>query len=238
MYRAIVASPLEFERRLGNVETDISAVMGSNSDVGVALDEWNLWWSPTQLLVPRWTLRDALFVCGVFHVMHRMSGLVKMGNIAQLVNVLGVLSASGDRVYRSALYYPFLMYCRLAGSRRLDVAVECETFSSPRLGGVPAMRDVPVLDCSATLSDDGKTLTLFVINRHIDDDVAADLGVGGFTPGHRVEAHCLNGPAADAHNWYGKDEVVGITRSRHDSGDVLPRYTFPAHSTTALVFKK
>ncbi|MBU4194849.1 MAG: hypothetical protein KKE79_00135 [Actinobacteria bacterium] len=237
VYRAIVASPLEFERRLLETEEDINAVMGPDSGIGVALDEWNLWWSPTQLLVPRWTLRDALFVCGVFHAMHRMSRFVKMGNIAQLVNVLGVLSASGDRFYRSAIYYPFLMYCRLAGPERVAATCRCPDFSAPRLGGIPPIEDVPVLDCSATLASDGKVLTLFVINRHMTDDIETGLSIKGFGAGSGVEVHCLNGPGPGAFNWYGKDEEVSITSSMPDTGDVLPKYTFPAHSVTALVLK-
>lgn len=236
MYRAIVASPLEIERRLLETEEDIEGVMGPDSGIGVALDEWNLWWNPIQLLVPRWTLRDALFVSGVFHAMHRLSHFVKMGNIAQLVNVLGVLSASGDRFYRSSVYYPFLMYCRLAGPTRVATECVCDAFSAPRLGGIPSIKDVPVLDCSATLAGDGKALTLFVINRHMSEGVEAGLSIKGFGAGSTVEVHCLNGPGPGSYNWYGKDEEVGITGSIPDTGDVLPNYTFPAHSVTALVF--
>lgn len=236
VYRAIVASPLEIERRLLEAEEDINGVMGLDSGIGVALDEWNLWWNPVQLLVPRWTLRDALFVCGVFHAMHRLSRFVKMANIAQLVNVLGVLSASGDRFYRSSVYYPFLMYCRLAGPERVTTECRCDEFSAPRLGGIPSIADVPVLDCSATLSGDGKTLTLFVINRHMSEGVEAGVSIKGFGAGSTVEVHCLNGPAPDSYNWYGKDEEVSITSSMPETGEVLPNYTFPAHSVTALVF--
>lgn len=238
LYRALVAAPLEFEKRLWAAERDIRSVMGPDGGVGVALDEWNLWWKPSQLLVPRWTLRDALYVCGMFHCMHRTSDFVKMGNIAQLVNVLGVLSASGDRVYRSTMFYAFELYRGLAGHLRLTTEVECGRFDSPRLGGIPAMDGVPLLDCSATMGSEKDRLTLFVINRHMTDDITADIAIGGFDPKRQVEIHCLNGPGAGASNWYGRDEVVGISTSELDAGDVMPAYSFPAHSATALVFRK
>lgn len=237
LYRAIVASPLDIERRLTDAVEDIESVMGKGGGPGIALDEWNLWWLPTQLLSPRWTLRDALFVCGTFHAMHRLCDRVKMANIAQLVNVLGLIVASGDRVARTTLYYPFVMYSNLSGTSRVKSDVKCETFSSPAAGGIPSMEDVPVLDCSATLSDDRKTLTLFVINRDMTEDVEVELEVDGFDPRGKVEVHCLNGPDAGAVNWYGRDEVVNIKMSRADAGDILPRRSFPAHSATALVFR-
>ena len=237
LYHGIVAAPLEVERRLNLVKKDIDAAMGPDSSVEVTLDEWNLWWKLSQLLVPRFTLRDALFVCGTFHALHRTSHFLKMANIAQMVNVLGLLCARGERVYRSTIYYPFLMYTGLAGPKRLGTKVKCETFSTTRVGGIPSMRDVPVLDCTATMSEDGMTLTLFVINRHMTDDVPVELHFDGFSPGGQVDVHCLNGPGANSVNSYGRDEVVGIKREMFDAGDILPLYTFPAHSVTALVLK-
>jgi alpha-N-arabinofuranosidase len=237
MYKAIVASPVEYERRLRQAVGDIESVAGKDSAVGIAFDEWNLWWSPVQLLFPRWALRDALFACGVFHAMHRLAGRVRMANVAQLFNVLGLITTLGDRVCRTALYYPFLMYARLAQPALLRVNTACVSFESPRVGGIPAMSSVPVLDCSATASENGKTVVLFAINRHSSEAQEADIEIAGFTPSGEAEVHTLDGPSPQAVNTYKDDEVVRVTKKSVDTGDVLPRYNFPAHSATALVFK-
>lgn len=238
MYGSIVAAPVECENILASAARDIDTVMGADSGVGIALDEWNLWWKPSQILVPRWTLRDALFACGMFHVFHRNSSFLKMANASMLINVMGLIRVSGARVYRTALYYPFLMYGRLAGSLNLGVRVDCGSFDTRRLGRIPPMRDVPVLDCSATMSSDGSSITIFVINRHMTEDIEAELMLDGFEPAPEAEVHCLNGPDALSENSHDSDEVVCIRETRSDSGDVLPRYTFPAHSVTALVFRR
>lgn len=238
MYRAIVASPLECEKKLLRAAGDIEAVVGADGGVGVALDEWNLWWKPSQLLVPRWTLRDAIYACGMFHVFHRNSGFLKLANAAMLINVLGLVRVSGARAHRTALYYPFLMYRRLAGSRSLSSRVSCGSFDSPRIGRIPPLKEVPVLDCSATMSSDGESVTIFVINRHMTDDIEADILLEGFEPGGEVGVHCLNGPDARAENSYEDDEVVCVSEASLDAGDVLPRYRFPAHSATAFVLKR
>lgn len=238
LYKAIVAAPLEIERRLREVEDDIASVIGKGEGPRVALDEWNLWWRPDQLLKPRWTLRDALFVCGVFHAMHRMADFVSMGNIAQLVNVLGVIGASRRGVFRTTLYYPFLMYGTTAGSMRVNCEANVESFDSPAAGGIPAMKNVPLLDCSATISEDGESLTLFVINRHDSRDLESEISIRDFSPGKRVSVCCLNGPGVDAANSYEDDEAVSVERTSTETDRVLPKCLFLAHSATAITFEK
>jgi alpha-N-arabinofuranosidase len=238
MYGAIVASPIECERKLACAARDIETVMGAGSGIGVALDEWNLWWKPSQVLVPRWTLRDALFACGMFHVFHRNSSYLKMANASMLINVMGLIRVSGPRVFRTAMYYPFLMYARLAGSRSVVARVACGTFDSRRLGRIPPIDGVPIIDCSATLSSDGSEIVVFVLNRHMTEDIDVDLELLGFEPVGEVEVHCLNGPDALSENSIEDDEVVSVRENRVDTGDILPRYKFPAHSATAFVFKR
>ncbi|MDD5747917.1 MAG: alpha-L-arabinofuranosidase C-terminal domain-containing protein [Actinomycetota bacterium] len=237
IYKAIVAAPLEIERRLKECVEDIGSVFGEEGPA-IALDEWNLWWLPQQLLAPRWSLRDALFVCGVFHALHRLSKRVKMANIAQMVNVLGVMVAAGGRFYRTSIYYPFVMYANLTEKKRVRVDVRCGSFSSPRLGGVPPMKIVPYLDCSATLSEDGGSLSLFVINRNAEEDIETEVGIKGFEPRGDVGIHCLDAPDVDSVNYFGRDELVSIKSFNLDAGEVLPKYRFPAHSATAIVFQK
>lgn len=65
-----------------------------------------------------------------------------------------------------------------------------------------------------------------------------DIEIEGFDPNGDVEVHCLDGPLAEAFNWYGRDDVVSIKKSVKDAGGVLPRCRLPAHSATALVMKK
>jgi alpha-L-arabinofuranosidase len=237
MYKAIVASPVEYERRLRMMAEDIEAEAGQDSEIGIAFDEWNLWWSPDQLVFPRWKLRDALFACGVFHAMHRLSGRVKMANIAQLVNVLGLITTWGDKICRTAMYYPFLMYSRLALPMRVPVEVATASFESPHVGGIPAMTNVPTLDCSVTMSADGKKAVLFAINRDPQENVDARIEITGFAPRGKAEVHCLSAPSVESVNTFKDDAMVRVTDRKADVGELLPDCTFPAHSATALVFK-
>jgi alpha-N-arabinofuranosidase len=234
-YAAITAAPVEYERRLREVVRDIDSEAGG-LDVGIAFDEWNLWWSVPQLQAPRWRLRDAIFACGVFHAMNRLSDRVKVANLAQLVNVLGLISTRGESVCRTAMYYPFLMYSRMAGPESLDVECVTSCFETRSLGGIPSMTDVPVLDCVATRSADGGSLTLFTINRDPDATVTCTVSLDGASPGATVTVVTLDAADVNARNTFADDEIVSLRRTEKDVGDILPEYSFPAHSVTAMVF--
>ena len=113
----------------------------------------------------------------------------------------------------------------------------CESFETGAVGGIPAMTNVPVLDCSATASEDGKTLTLFVINRHAGEAVECAIEIEGMSPAGEAEVHTLNAAHYTSFNSYGNDTVVHIEEAHVDVGDVLPSRELPAHSVTALVFR-
>jgi hypothetical protein len=63
----------------------------------------------------------------------------------------------------------------------LDTRVEVETYDisqgSPRS---PEVRDVPYLDVVATANEAGNKLTLFAVNRHLTQDIAAAIKLSGF----------------------------------------------------------
>lgn len=158
-----------------------------------------------------------------------------MANVAQLVNVLGLVTTMGDRICRTALYRAFELYSPLALPRSLACEVACGSFESPRAGGIPAMTNVPELDCSAISSEAGDRLVVFVINRNPQDDVDCRLELEGFTPSGSALVHCLNGPSVDSRNTFADDEVIRVDKRETDISEVLPNCVFPAHSATAVV---
>ena len=57
-------------------------------EIGVAYDEWNVWYRTDDgLLEERYTLADALAVATYLNVFVRQSAVLRMANLAQLVNV-------------------------------------------------------------------------------------------------------------------------------------------------------
>jgi len=53
-----------------------------------------------------------------------------------------------------------------------------------------------------------------------------------------VDVHTLNAPHYTSFNSYKNDTNIHVEEAHVDVGDVLPSRELPAHSVTALVFKK
>jgi alpha-N-arabinofuranosidase len=70
-------------------------------------------------------------------------------------------------------YLIFKMYADYSGPTLLKSDVACDTYPAPEYeaGRPQAIGRIPYLDASATLSADGKTLYLAVINRHIAQSI-------------------------------------------------------------------
>lgn len=236
-YYSVVASPTTVENKLHWAWSRVTRVLGEDTHVRLALDEWNLMPHFLTHFVPSWRLRDALFAGGIFNALIRCADFVGMANYAQMVNVLGLIGVKRDKVFTTPVYWVFKLYSTLAGSKMLDIEVKGETFENKKLGNVPKFRDNTFLDASATIDEKTGIVTLFVVNRHRASSIKASISVEGLDVARKFEVHEVNGPHIHARNSASKEEIHGIRVSSGVFG-IKPSYTFPAHSVTALVMKK
>ncbi len=175
LYYAMVGAGAEVERRISWAEDTLRGSLGAGSHVRLALDEWNIWWKPSQTYRAVYTMREALAVAGILNALQRSAHIVEMANIAQLVNVLGLILVDGDDVRLNAIYHPFRLFAREAGRFLVPVRVEVEKYCAPALGNIRALDKVPFLDVSATLSAGKDRLAVFLVNRHLHEDMVVDV---------------------------------------------------------------
>ncbi len=234
-YAAIVAAPVDVERRLGMVEATIEEVLGPDSAVRIAFDEWNVWLDANRdtLLEERYELRDALFAAGVFHGLQRCCARVTMANLAQLVNVLPAITTSPTGAWGTPLYHVFRLYVDECGPVAVACACECERFDAPAFGNIPALAGVGFIDAAATISEDGGRLALTVLNRHRTDEVEAEVEIAGGRPG-AARLAVLSGESERAAGSEHAPDAVSIVRASPASGEA-GRLVLPPHSVTVLV---
>jgi alpha-N-arabinofuranosidase len=198
--------------------------------IKVAVTEWNTTagdWGPRRARL--WTLKNAL-ACSRYHnLMHRNCDLVEIANRSNLINSFcsGIIQTDNHRLYKTPTYYAQHLYATLAGDRPLRI----ESPLSPRLNP----------DTSATLSADGKMVTLFAVNMGTSDVTRpVDLSLFGES-GQEVEVWTLadrkKAGEPDATNSFGEPERVTpvSTRLRARAGKFDHR--FPALSLTVLRWK-
>lgn len=212
----------------------------------IAWDEWNVWYrargatggSGYNALEEQYNLEDALVVANFLNGFIRNADIVKMANMAQLVNVIAPIFTSEDDMFLQTIYYPLQLFAQNAHGTALDVFVDAETYDTEIFNsgaGYSATRqlDVPYLDVSATYQEDG-TVVINVVNRHKDNAITTEiLSQQGVFDGP-FEVYEVNGPDIKARNGFDETNVQTVKKDDIRADGESFEYSFPAHSFTML----
>ena len=119
------------------------------------------------LIEEEYNLEDALVVAGFFNSFIRHADVLKIANIAQIVNVIAPILTRGDEMLLQTIYYPFLMYAQRREGISLQPVVKGPGYESPSYGYV---NDI---DTSAILGDG--VLHVFLINRNLEESALVEV---------------------------------------------------------------
>ena len=90
-----------------------------------------------------------------------------MACLAQLVNVIApIMTETGGKAWKQTIYYPFYYTSIHGRGTALKVNMECPRYDCRQY------TDVTALDAVAVLNEGGDTVTLFVLNRSMEEDIA------------------------------------------------------------------
>lgn len=227
------------EERLSVVEGLIRAMKLQRNiqrPIAIAVDEWNVWYrargaTPKECnnLEEIYNLEDALVVAMHFNAFIRHAQMVKMANIAQIVNVIAPIFTNPDGLFLQTIFHPLEVYKCTCGNIALDVFWEGDTFSGGDYSGLRT------LDVAATLDEEEKSLTVYVVNRSEKDALETTITLDSGQFAGPVQAHVINGPDIKAENSFGHPDTVGVLKTdlRVERKDFV--YTFEPHSVTVLV---
>ncbi|HUU43254.1 MAG TPA: alpha-L-arabinofuranosidase C-terminal domain-containing protein [Planctomycetota bacterium] len=217
----------------------VQAERGSAKRAYLSFDEWNVWFQHRRRrqrdtgLGPvenYYTLEDALVVAGFLNSFLRHADVVKIANLAQIVNVIAPVVTRGDDLLVQSIYHAFEMFSKRRRGVSLRVSLDGPTYASPSYG------TVHTVDASSIL--DGDRLHVFAVNRSLDATAEVRLNVPGAAVREVENAELLTGPAPDAANSFDEPDVV---RSRaFDDVEVktaAARALLPSLSLTALTFR-
>ena len=132
-----LAMNLDMERQIREIAAVCDYVQGvtkSPKRLWLSFDEWNVWYrargrdatdgrrtEAPKLLEEVYNLEDALLVGGFVNTLLRQSDRVRVGCIAQIVNVIAPLMTNATSVLRQSIYYPYAWGIRYARGRVHDV---------------------------------------------------------------------------------------------------------------------
>jgi len=237
-YYEFLASSVDLDQRTKVSEGVINGVtseMPRGKKIYIAWDEWNVWYRARgnkergrRILEERYNLEDALVVATFLNSFVNHAHIVKMANMAQLVNVIAPMFSNEKGLFLQTIYHPLALFANHNKGMALDLLVHGPKYESRRFG------DVPYLDASSSF--DNGALVLNLVNRHLDQpmDVEFQLQDKSFT-GEAVISE-VNGPDIKAENDFGVQKVKVAERRASASGKMLS-VRLPAHSFSMVRVK-
>jgi alpha-N-arabinofuranosidase len=177
----------------------VKAKKHSDKTVNLSLDEYNVWYHSNGTKVDDWLVappiledvynfEDALLIGSILITLHNNCDRVKMACMAQLVNVIApIMTECGGKAWAQTIFYPYMLASNNGRGTTLRSIVKSESYVT---------RDkftVPYLEASVVDSPDARTLTVFAVNKSLDEDMTLTLDLGGYEGANLVshtELYC------------------------------------------------
>ena len=188
-----LARNMDLDAFIKTVVSICDAVKGkkhSKKQVNLSFDEWNVWYHSNQqdqeiwkrdkwdralpLLEDIYNFEDALLVGAMLITFLRNADRVKVACLAQLVNVIApIMTRNGGGVWAQTIFWPLMHASKYGRGTALRPVV-----NSP-LYDCSDYTDVPLVDATATMGDDG-SVTIFAVNRDLKEDIALEADLRAF----------------------------------------------------------
>jgi alpha-N-arabinofuranosidase len=178
---AFLANSTAMDRFIGEVISICDAEKAkkrSKKTIHLSFDEWNVWYHSNEQdkALERWVkaphqledvynFEDALLVGGMLITLLRHADRVKIACLAQLVNVIAPIMTSDASAWRQTTFYPFAYTSKYGRGVVLNTVVQAPVYEVKKLG------EVPVLDAVLVMNEEDETLTLFAVNRDLNEDL-------------------------------------------------------------------
>ena len=119
-YGEFVASSMDLQDRIRTTEGVINAALSGEPRgrrIYIAWDEWNVWYrarGPQQrgrrILEERYNLEDALVVATFLNTFINNAHIIKIANMAQLVNVIAPIFTNEESMFLQTIYHPLRLF--------------------------------------------------------------------------------------------------------------------------------
>ncbi|ACL75577.1 alpha-N-arabinofuranosidase [Ruminiclostridium cellulolyticum] len=166
----------------------VKAKKRSKKKINLSFDEWNVWFHSNEAdkKIDRWSIappqlediynfEDALLVGGMLITLLKNADRVKMACLAQLVNVIApIMTENGGSAWKQTIYYPYLHTSVFGRGTVLNTIMKAPKFDTKDF------TDVSAIDATAVINDNNDEITVFAVNRHMENNISLDVELNGF----------------------------------------------------------
>ncbi len=242
--------------KLDRVQKQMEQFPAGGKRYPIALDEWSLKFenepavpdettsgrelSQLGLHIGGLSLREALSEATIFNLIHRRPGDFVLGSRTLLyAYLIGLVAIRRDRAIATPAMLMTELFSTGEACHALKTEVVSGTFNTKTMNpGFPGVKDAKYLDVSARRHPDGKTIDLFVINRHLEQSIDCTIQFTGGTIDPSARVAVLNAPSLLARNTFDEPNRVRIEQSQLNSESSRLNYMFPAHSIVKLTVRR
>lgn len=197
----------------------VKAKKRTKKTINLSFDEWNVWYHSNGTPFDKWSMaphiledvynfEDALLVGSMMITLLRHCDRIKIACLAQLVNVIApIMTETGGRAFKQTIFYPFMHMSNYGRGSALNPIIDCPKYDSKEF------TDVPYIESIATLSDDEESMTIFCVNKSLDEDVLLDVNLMDFDGFKPFEFISMDGYSKDEINDFDKNNVAPHTNS-------------------------
>lgn len=203
-----------------------------NRPIYIAFDEYNVWYRAwtEQKLEEHYNLQDALVVAQFLNCFVRNAHIVKMANMAQLVNVIAPMMVTNDKLWAQTIFYPLQLFGTNCFGQSISAFVDGDTYD------VGDQKAVPYLDVSTAYNEAKQELVINVVNRSEDKAVETSIINQFGTLADKAEIAEVNSKNIYDENNENEQKVRSVNKQITIKGNSFT-YSFPAHSFTQIKVK-
>ncbi|MFW5998843.1 MAG: alpha-L-arabinofuranosidase C-terminal domain-containing protein, partial [Halanaerobiaceae bacterium] len=197
----------------------IKAKKGSDKEINLSFDEWNVWFHSNEadeemepwqeappLLEDIYTFEDALVVGLMLITLLKHADRVKIACLAQLVNVIApIMTEKGGDAWKQTIFYPFLHASKYGRGKVLHTEISAPEYNTENF------KNVSLLDGVAVENEAKDEITIFAVNRDQNNSLSYEGRMRGFENLEIIEHLVLE-----------HDEVKATNTSNHPD-NVIPQ---------------
>ncbi len=184
------------------IADSVSARKKSSKRIMLSFDEWNVWYRTRRArdvrVKPGWPvappileeiydMQDALSFGGMCISLLNHADRVKVACLAQLVNVIApIMTETGGPAWRQTIFHPFAQMSQFGRGRVLRAQVDSPTYATSYFDPRGAtdlhfpLPAVPYLKLAVVEDPATGAVTLFALNRHLEEPMPLDVALAGF----------------------------------------------------------
>jgi alpha-N-arabinofuranosidase len=160
----------------------------SKKDVKISLDEWGIWtrsscmtdketdecrWSKSPAISEMYySFEDSLLFAEMLMAMLKSCNIVKIACQSLITNISSMIMVNKDDIWLQSTYYPFMYIA----NNSEGCVLESKTDDREKM-----------LDIVTVYNDNKKEISIFAVNRNVNEDITVNLDLQGFTPDKVVD---------------------------------------------------